>query len=77
MSEFRIRMETKDGQLVQDRKADVDLYYSGEAYYRYRRLDEKAVERTLEYDARLKGVRVVSWEAGQFSGVRAIVEWLK
>ncbi|AKO61635.1 hypothetical protein [Stenotrophomonas phage IME-SM1] len=49
MSEFRIRMETKDGQLVQDRKDDVDMFYSGEAYYRYRRLDEKAVQRTLEY----------------------------
>lgn len=65
MNEFRIRLETKDGCLVQNRKGD-GSYYD----------DPKFVTAMLTRDCCENGVRLLSYEKTE-TGIVGIVEWLK
>lgn len=67
--EFRVRLETPDGQLVANRLGDPTLYF------RYGKLDTKTVELILAGDCREKGVRLLSY-TGDRDGIRGIVVWL-
>lgn len=74
--DFRIKMTTRDGHLIQNREADRTLWLS-ERKYR-----GKVVEIKLDYmakycldaDCREKGVKLVSYTFDE-TGVHAIVEW--
>ena len=69
---FRIKLKTKDGILVQDRSANPDHWYkwNGLAF------DEENAERNLKRDCIGKGVRLLSYTYDIRTGVIGIVEWL-
>jgi radical SAM superfamily enzyme len=70
MKDFRIKMVTKDGCLVQNRTGKRDFWLRSDG-----KLDEQFAHISLTADAREKGVRVLSYTYDQ-EGVQAVVEWL-
>jgi hypothetical protein len=64
-NEFRVRLVTKDGSLVQNRLGDGDMYN-----------DPEFVKFVLISDCREKGVRLLSHKRVS-DGIEGIVEWLR
>lgn len=62
----RIIFKTKDGQLVQSRPTNMDLFANNEEF----------VSLTTMADARFKGVRILSTTVNKNS-IECLVEWLK
>ena len=71
MNDYRVRLETKDGHLVQNRKTDETFWLD----LRGRPVHDFA-KYCLEADCREKGVRLISYTVDK-NGVYGIVEWLK
>ena len=70
MKDYRIKLVTKDGCLVQNRIGKRDFWLRPDG-----KLDESFARISLESDAREKGVRLVSYTHDP-DGVQAVVEWL-
>lgn len=63
--EFRVRLEDRDGNLIQNRLSDARFW-----------VYQDFVDISLEADCREKGVRLISYEKND-DGVVGVVEWLK
>ena len=70
MKDYRIKMVTKDGCLVQNRVGKRDFWLRPDG-----KLDEHFAHISLTSDASEKGVRLLSYTHDQ-DGVQAVVEWL-
>lgn len=68
--EFRIRLETRDGQLVANRMGTRSCWYTRWGF------DKRAAEIMLHRDCVEKGVRLISYTHDEQTGITAIVEWL-
>lgn len=76
--DFRVRLETKDGQLVQDRRADSKMYFRHTHCHRgkcRKTFDDEWARHVFAIDCREKGVKLLSYSFND-KGVFGIVEWL-
>lgn len=69
--EFRIKLVTEDGQLVQNRKDDSSWFFSRFG------MDMQMVEISLRRDCTEKGCRLIAYSGDDKTGIVGIVEWLK
>lgn len=69
--DFRVKFVTQDGSIIMDRKGQADFYFlpNGDP-------DKTFVDSILKTDAREKGVRVISYQLNNQTGLIAVVDWL-
>lgn len=71
MNEFRVKLITRDGCLVQNRLSRRDMWFMwGDT------LDKKFAEASLDADCREKGVKLLSWRLVSMYQIEGTVEWI-
>lgn len=68
MANFRVRLETKDGCLIQNRHSDIGWFKI------WGRWNDKMIRIHLSKDCREKGVELVSYRVDD-TGIYGIVKW--